>query len=213
VKPLLICHGNNKLGELAGWQLPAITTCPGSTSLCRSYCFGLRGFFTQKNVKEANESRLDATFRRDFVDQIVSEIWTRRATTFRLHIIGDFYDSEYIEKWRRIAELCPNTIFFGSTRSWRIEGLADALKRLRDMKNVYLRASSDLTDKLHPCKDWSEWMINGQGFPCPHDSGKVANCVECKICFSVKTLDITFNLRWADPGQYQTIPMWEGGEN
>jgi len=200
---LLISRGNLKLGSLPSFSLPVVTTCPGMTPFCEAYCYGFRGNFTMSNVKEANDRRLDATFRSDFVDIIIKEIRQTRAPAFRLHVIGDFYSVEYIEKWGDIVKALPAVIFFGSTRSWRCTFLSEALRMFRDMENVFMKASIDLTDTSSPpSSGWNVWSIEGKEMLCPHDEGKVANCLECKRCWSKKNLDVTFKLRWGDRADY-----------
>lgn len=200
---MLISRGNLKLGVLPSFSLPVITTCPGKTPFCERYCYGLRGNFNLLNVKEANDRRLDATLRDDFVDIITGEIRKTRAPAFRLHVIGDFYSVEYVEKWIDIVERLPNVIFFGSTRSWRCEFLAEAMKRFRDIENVYMKASIDFTDTLQPesC-GWNVWSVEGKGIICPHDEGKVENCFFCGLCWKLQGVDIQFKLRWGRRTEY-----------
>ncbi|MBA7688194.1 hypothetical protein ES703_96673 [subsurface metagenome] len=202
---MLISRGNLKIGSLPSFSLPVVTTCPGKTPFCERYCFGLKGNFRLLNVLEANDRRLDATLRSDFVDIMVNEIRQTRAPAFRLHVVGDFYSVEYIHKWVDIAGALPDVIFFGSTRSWRCEFLSEAIKLLRDLDNFYMKASVDATDTLSPqgC-GWSTWAVEGRGMTCPHDEGKVANCLECKRCWTRKDLDVTFKLRWGRPAEYLT---------
>jgi len=202
---LLISRGNLKLGVLPSFSLPVITTCPGKTPFCDRYCYGLKGNFILQNVHDANERRLDATLRSNFVEIIVREVRQAKSPAFRLHVIGDFYSEEYIEKWIDIAEQLPIVIFFGSTRSWRCEFLAETLKRFRDLANVYMKASVDLTDSLTPqgC-GWSTWSVEGEGLTCPHDEGKVTNCLDCKRCWTRKELNVNFRLRWGKTAEYIT---------
>ena len=205
---MLISRGNLKIGELPSFSLPVITTCPGMTPFCERYCYGLKGNFNLQNVKDANDRRLEASLRNDFVDIVVKEIRQTKTPAFRLHVVGDFFIVEYVEKWIRIATTLNNVIFFGSTRAWRCDFLSEAVKRFRDMDNVYLKASTDLTDSVHPCVGWNVWSVEGQGLACPHDEGKVANCFVCKRCWTTKKIDVKFKLRWGDVGEYITPSMF-----
>jgi len=201
---VLISRGNLKLGILPSFSLPAITTCPGKTLFCDQFCFGLQGRYKMDNVKRANDRRLDATLRDDFVDTIVTEVREVNPPAFRLHTVGDFYTVEYIKKWIDIAMELPEIIFFGSTRSWRCDFMAAILKKFRGMSNVYLKASIDLTDPQgHPYCGWRTWSVEGPGIPCPHDYGLVDNCAACKRCWTVKEFDLSFKLRWGTTAQYR----------
>jgi len=62
---MLISRGNSKLGTLPSFSLPVMVTCPGKTPFCEIYCFGLKGWFTQEKLKEINNRRLDATFKKN----------------------------------------------------------------------------------------------------------------------------------------------------
>jgi len=162
------------------------------------------------NIKEKNDKRLDATLEDDFVDIIVGEIRRTRAPAFRLHVIGDFYTVEYVGKWIAIAKRLPDVIFFGSTRSWRCDFIAEVLKRYRDLPNVYMKASVDPTDNEDPfgC-GWSIWSVEGEGTPCPHDYRLVANCAECKRCWSIKDLNVMFRLRWGGRNRQEQPAMFD----
>ncbi len=195
-KPVQVSRWNSKLGVLPSFSLPVLTTCPGKTEFCSRLCYGLQGRFTRQKMTGLYQSNLEATKRADFVERIVFEILKVKARTFRLHVVGDFYSAEYVESWLEIAARLPNVKFFGSTRSWRVPGLRDAVKRFRDLPNVYLRASIDSTHPDRPASSWGVWSIEGEGEPCPHDYGLVENCITCKKCWQSKDSGIRFRLKW-----------------
>ena len=200
---MLISKGNLKTGTLPGFSLPVITTCPGKTPFCEHFCYGLKGWFTMERIKQVNDERLDATLRDDFVDIIVKEILKTKAPAFRLHVVGDFYTVEYVEKWIEIAKRLPDVIFFGSTRSWRCDFLSEVLKRFRDLPNVYIKASIDPSDDLDPFScGWRVWSVEGVGLMCPHDYGLVENCAVCQRCWTVKDFDLSLKLRWGLKSEY-----------
>lgn len=207
---MLISKGNLKLGTLPSFSLPVMLTCPGKTPFCERYCFGLRGRFSQEKLKEINNRRLDATMKPNFGDIIVEEIRQVRAPAFRLHVVGDFYSVEYIEKWIDIAERLPRVIFFGSTRSWRCRPLAEAMKRFRDMVNVFMKASIDFTDPQDPVLcGWYVWSVEGEGQPCPHDYGLAESCAVCKRCWTIRNSSTSFRLRWGKKSEYLTPSIFK----
>jgi hypothetical protein len=200
---LLISRGNSKLGTLPSFSLPVLTTCPGKTRFCTRYCYGLKGMFTQEKLKEMNDKRLDASLKPDFVPLIIKEIKKTKALAFRLHVVGDFYSTEYIEKWIDIANSLLGVIFFGSTRSWRCDHLSPTLIQFRDLDNVFIKASIDITDDLDPVRDgWWVWSVEGEGTPCPHDYGNVSSCAECRRCFMLKEFNLSLRLRWGKKSDY-----------
>lgn len=203
---MLISRGNLKLGKLPSFSLPVITTCPGKTPFCELYCYGLKGMFTLQQIKDKNDRRLEASLRSDFVPIIVKEIRSTRAPALRLHVIGDFYIPDYVRKWTQIANELQEVIIFGSTRSWRCEFLSKPLKEFRDLENVYMKASVDISDDLDPFTcGWNVWSIEGKGLPCPHDSNFVEDCAACGRCWTRKDTDTSFRLRWGHLDKYLSL--------
>ncbi len=202
-KPLQVSKWNTKMGVLPSFLLPVLKTCPGKTEFCSRLCYGLQGRLALQRIREIHQSNLEVSRQKDFVERMVCEILKTGATAFRLHVVGDFYSFKYVERWLEIADRLPNVKFFGSTRSWRIPELGDAVVRLRDLPNVYLRASIDFTHLDRPPSSWGVWSIEGEGDPCLHDYGLVESCVKCKKCWQTKDSDIRLRLKWGNPTALQ----------
>ena len=194
------------MGVLPSFSLPALETCPGKTEFCSRLCYGLRGRFTKPHMREIYGKNLEASKRVNFVEMVVREILKTKATVFRLHVVGDFYSANYVEKWLEVAQRLPDVKFFGSTRSWRVPCLRDAVTRFRDLPNVYLRASIDPSHLDRPPSGWGVWSVEGQGDPCLHDFGLVENCLDCKKCWQSKDSDIRLRLKWGNSMELQS-PM------
>ena len=160
-----ISRRNTKVGVLPSLSLPVLKTCPGKTEFCSRLCYGQNGRFTRPSLREKHESNLRTSKQADFVESITREILKTEARVFRLHVVGDFYSVAYVERWLEIVDKLPDVKFFGSTRSWRVSGLLDAVKRLRDSPNVYLRASIDFSHFDQPSSGWRVWSIEGKGAP------------------------------------------------
>jgi len=73
-------------------------------------------------MREIYQSNLEASKQADFVEGIVREILKTKAEVFRLHVVGDFYSVEYVEKWIEIADRLPDVKFFGSS-TWRKQSI------------------------------------------------------------------------------------------
>ena len=201
VEPPQVSRWNTKMGTVPSFSLPVLKTCPGKTEFCSRLCYGLNGRFAQPQMKKILQSNLVATNQAHFVQRIVHEIQKTRTEVFRLHVVGDFYSVEYVERWIEIADRLPGVKFFGSTRSWRVPGLRDAVTRFRDLPNVYLRASIDPTHLDKPPSSWGVWSIEGEGDPCPHDFALGEHCLTCKKCWQTKDSDICLRLKWGKPTQ------------
>jgi hypothetical protein len=140
----LLTRGNRKLGEsIHAWSIPAVDTCPGRSPLCERLCYARSGHFRLEAVQQRLEHNLDAALAGDFERRLAAEVRRRRIHTVRMHVTGDFFSPEYTRKWLRIARRCPQTTFYGSTRSWRVPDLAPALAELAALENVRLWFSAD----------------------------------------------------------------------
>ena len=197
-KPAQVSKWNTKMGVLPSFSLPVLETCPGKTEFCSRLCYGLSGRFARQRMREIYQNNLQASKQAAFVDRMVSEILKTEARVFRLHVVGDFYNAKYVEKWIEIVNRLPGIKFFGSTRSWRVLRLRDAVERFRDLPNVYLRASIDFSHLDRPPCSWGVWTIEGEGDPCPHDYGLVENCITCMKCWQTKDTDIRLRLKWGN---------------
>lgn len=116
----LLSMGNTKIGKnllrTASFGLEALKTCP-SAGACASSCFALSGNYLFKSVKDAQERRLQASYRTDFVDELCKELVKLRVGAVRVHDSGDYYTEEYLDKWIEIAKRNPSVIFYSYTKS------------------------------------------------------------------------------------------------
>ena len=140
----LLMQGNGKLGNaIHVWSIPALDTCPGSTSVCRTACYALRHRFRFAQVRDRLRWNWQQSRRSDFVERMVAEIRSRGVLVLRLHVAGDFPDAEYAEKWLAIVKRSPRVRFFGYTRSWRIPSIATVLEKIASLHSMRLWFSVD----------------------------------------------------------------------
>jgi len=52
-------------------------------------------------MRQIFQNNLEASTQIDFVERIVREILKTGTEVFRLHVVGDFYSVEYVERWMR----------------------------------------------------------------------------------------------------------------
>lgn len=125
------------------FNLPPLLTCTPS-SWCKEHCYALKGRFLWRCVKEAHLWRYGESLKSTFVEKMINEI--KRSSTVRyvrIHIAGDFYSKEYIDKWVKIAKAFPDIIFRTNTKR------VSFLKHMKKVfpKNVVVRESTDSTRK------------------------------------------------------------------
>ncbi len=138
----LLGSGNTKLGEgIATFSLPAVSTCPGSTPTCRADCYATKGNFLF--AVSAYKRNLVASKADNFAPRMIAEVRRRFAGCVRIHVAGDFYSPDYVEKWLTIVHSCPDTRFYAYTRSWRVPEMVPGLSRLSRLRNMRLWYSCD----------------------------------------------------------------------
>lgn len=206
---LLKIGSNTKLGKgIAGFSLPAVTTCPGRTKLCEGICYATSGFFRFRNVRTSLQRSYDASRDDGFATLISDEIGRRKSIeAVRIHPSGDFYSVEYIVKWIDIVKSSPNTRFWAYTRSWRIPELIPKLRELAALPNIELFASIDEESGRQQSPEASttgavqknvevppNWLriadvvdswdeVDSTYVQCPNLKNKSITCAKCTYCF------------------------------
>ena len=202
---LNISMSNTKLGKIPSFSISAIDSCPGATTWCMKACYASKVERIYKVAANAYARNFEATKDSDFVNLMNTEIakLTKKGiTTFRLHVSGDFYDVRYIYNWLKIVKANPTMTFFGYTHSWSVPNLLPHIGILRAQPNVILFASTDESTVGTPPKHWriafaGDSSINPHTkmVACLEQTGKVKDCVACKICFNhVSTINIQFKV-------------------
>lgn len=158
----MLTKGNTKLGKIWNWSIPAIDTCPGSTDLCRSLCYACRGAYRFQSVQKHEKRNYELSRTAQFVPIINGLIKQWRVDILRIHASGDFYNTSYTRRWRRIIEASPDTQFYAYTRSWNLKAHSDKslvteLMRLSRLPNMRLWLSCDSQTGRPPVWRRSPW--------------------------------------------------------
>lgn len=133
-----------KLGKsIAGFAIPARSTCPGRTPSCEELCYALSGHFSRGNVRRKHADNYRVSRTAAFVPRMLAEIQRNPDMIIRIHVAGDFYDKLYIQRWLKIVRSCPDTTFYAYTRSWRVPELLPLLVTLGREPNMRLWFSTD----------------------------------------------------------------------
>src|SRR5690554_284666 len=168
--PIRIPVGNQKVGKVWTFSLPAVLTCPGSSRWCLRHCYARRIERLRPNCRRAYMRNLALSLESDrFVKHVLHHL-PEDAAQVRIHVGGDFYDAPYIQAWVCICRARPQTQFWSYTRSWRIPSLLPDLEVLKSLPNVQLFASCDPGLPLPP-NDWRIAFIEtderARGLTCP----------------------------------------------
>ena len=134
VRPLL-AMGNAKLGQsIFHFDLPAISTCPGRSSVCERVCYATVSRYLLPSVQERLRWCYEQSRRRDFIGRLVREIRRKGVLVVRLHVSGDFVDASYAAKWLAVMRQCPRVRFYFYTRSWRVPEIAAVLEQMAALR-------------------------------------------------------------------------------
>lgn len=136
---MLLTPGNRKLGGqlIWGFGLPSgATACPGSTELCRRYCYAKRLETLRPSVARRYAHNLALSRRPDFSRRVRWFILAHEIRVVRVHIGGDFYSDEYARKWLRVMQRLRAVRFYFYTRSWRDSVINPAIEAMSALPNV-----------------------------------------------------------------------------
>lgn len=127
-----LSHGNKKLVsndkvQFLIFNLPAVTTCPQSTAMCRKACYALKAERLYPSAKASRERHLEASKRYDFIGAMITLIDAEykkavkkgKKILFRWHESGDIYSLDYMFSIIAIAKAFDDTdiIFQAYTKS------------------------------------------------------------------------------------------------
>ena len=185
-----ISQGNRRM-SVPTFSLPAEKTCPGSTHLCRKYCYSKKAEKAWKNVLPCRMNNMYESNSNKFVDNVVKIIKKRKPKYFRIHESGDFYSQDYLDKWFEIIEKCPEVTFLAYTQCYNMN-----FSHKPDNLNLYWTVWPDSKDV--PKEGLYAYVVdNGKGkipkyktkptgFNCSKGMGSKVKCENCKHCLEGK---------------------------
>jgi len=106
----------------------------------------------------------------------------------RLHVLGDFYNVGYVQKWEQWLKKFNNLKVFGYTgykpndkiKKYAEIGLEILRVRLQNPKRFQIRISDggDVDFSANPINE------GFKGFTCPEQTKKVSTCSDCGLCWT-----------------------------
>lgn len=115
---------NSKLKSLGihGFGLrPGMTCCK-----CSVDCYAAKGTYRVFDyvVSARWDDNLRLTKSCKFTTEVATYLWKHPKIKYvRIHPEGDFYDQEYLDKWKHVSWLCPDVTFYCYTKrhdlDWR----------------------------------------------------------------------------------------------
>ena len=100
-------------------------------------CYAFTGNYNYETTKAYLAIRtILARNHMDFLKRaILAQIEAENIELCRIHAAGDFFNKEYAEMWKEIAETCKNTIFWTYTKVKQFETLFDGLENANIVKS------------------------------------------------------------------------------
>jgi len=160
-------------GKWRGMPMYALTleeraTCPRD---CKQWvtCYG-------NNM--VNAFRMDHTDP-EFLPQLEREVRSLNALhphgfVVRLHVLGDFYSSEYVDFWSALTASNAALHVFGFTH-WNTGPIYDRIAAWNSDR-IWIRFS-DRGGAMSA-------NVEGEGIQCPQQTGKTKSCLTCGVCWS-----------------------------
>lgn len=191
---VIVRDGNSKLGKGIGKvSLPAVQTCPGRGD-CEKFCYAaklMQRFPAYNNMVQTHQQILEES-PDGYKAQVIADIDYQGFKVVRIHESGDFYSVEQINLWAEIAQEMPSVVFYAYTRSWTVPDLKPAIEAFMALPNVSVRASVEPGETVPV--GWAYTTVVAKdhqerpdgGIICHEQTGKKANCADCKVCWISK---------------------------
>ena len=173
-----ITKGKHKGKYLYSLTLTERDTCPTS---CHHWddCYGNNMPFAHRfqHGKEL-EDKLDYE-----IGKLVHK--HNKGILVRLHVLGDFYSPEYVFYWGSLLDKYPTLAVYGYSARYEDNiGGAIALVGLMHSSRFDVRCSTNLNySEASNFQYAADESFDGEFFDCPEQTGKVANCANCALCW------------------------------
>ncbi|MDR3436387.1 hypothetical protein [Telmatospirillum sp.] len=147
-------------------------TCP---STCENWacCYGNHMPFAHRFEHGAElEDRLDT-------ELAVLQLFHPRGFVVRLHVLGDFYSAEYVERWAEWLDRFPALHAYGYSAWLPDTAIGEALAEIHSDRFVVRTSGID----TKTVTDWSP-DDRASGIRCPVQMDKAVSCGSCALCWS-----------------------------
>jgi hypothetical protein len=126
----------------------------------------------------------------EFLSALAREIATlclkKKGVLIRLHALGDFFSTEYVEFWMRMLRTYSNIAIYGYTARHPVTPIGDAvwLMNRRWPARCMIRFSDGQLPEMSTVSIGEESGCPTNAFVCPEQTGKTRCCATCGACWS-----------------------------
>lgn len=186
----LLSTQNKKLGRISSFSLPLTSCYKEQSKHCSKYCYAKKMYRLYPAYREKMNYNYKVAKSDDFVERMCYEL--KEASMFvRIHVSGDFFSQEYLEKWYEIARRNPRHIFYCYTKAIFL----DFWGRPNNLI-IYLSDDRRVLDKHHNRFDGVATISFDkepiEGFTLCRHQVDGTNCAHCGMCME-KNKRIYFN--------------------
>lgn len=187
----LFSNQNSKLGRLSSFSLPLSSCDKSMCKECKKYCYANY----MMRLYPAYRKKMNYNYRIAKSDKFVSRIndeLKESSINVRIHVCGDFFSQEYLDKWIKIAKKNPRHLFYCYTKSISLN-----YNKRPDNFVVYLSDDKLTLQEHYPRFDgvaaisFDKKKIKGFSL-CRHQVNNIS-CAQCGLCME-KGNRVYFNL-------------------
>lgn len=214
VSPFGFVLGNRKIGKTGTkfqtvfvWNIPPVISCPGASPACLQFCYNGDNRPEVFPISSWSQNLAWFLYDKQFLSaRLCSQLQQAyRPCAVRIHSAGDFFSSDYVDFWTRLAALNSDVRFWAYTRSWVVPELQQSLADLRALANVQIFASWDET-MADPPREWrlsctttdpgcdNTIRFHSKLVSCPEQSNRAENCASCGFCMKNSRNGVIFTL-------------------
>lgn len=193
-------HNNRKLGDvvakgrfkgyaLYGLSLEERATCPTDCAV-RSVCYG-------NAMHMARRHRIvdDEVFFRRLESEIATIIHDEGGVLVRLHVLGDFPSTDYVDDWIGLMERHENLAVYGYTARKRDDPIGVAIQHAKSLYPDRFRIRWSNTNAADGAividHDPGSAKVDG-ALVCPVQTDATACCASCGLCWEDRANTIAF---------------------
>ncbi len=179
---------NRKIGRLVTkgkWKgMPIYTLTLEERATCPSTCKHWTGCYGNK-MHMAQRFRHGADLNaRLFLELMVLQRRHPQGFVVRLHVLGDFYDANYVRKWGRWLGEFPALHVFGFTARMPGTAIGDEVTHVTnsypDRWWIRLSDGPGMRSTVTAAGD----QVPADAVLCPYETGRTSTCGTCGLCWS-----------------------------
>lgn len=178
-------------GEFAGYVIFTLTleeraTCP---TYCYHWddCYGNNMAFAHRfNAGPALEAALER--------EVAEHCSIYKGVIVRLHVLGDFYSTEYALLWGKLLNRHANLAVWGFTGHRKDSNVGHILDLIRQTYGTRFSVRfSNAPDEVFSANSTEvAEPVSGKSAVCPEQTGAAESCATCTFCWSAQTRQVLF---------------------